>query len=104
STTSRALFTRMSGSRYSLTSKSHSNARHGLGCNALAPAGEAETLGGRRLDADLIGPQPGDLRDAPSHGLAVRADLRRLAYDCTIHMIDELSPASQQLEGVGEEQ
>ena len=47
--------------------------------DAFAPAGEAQPLRRRRLDADASDRDPGDFGDPRAHRLAMRADLRRLA-------------------------
>jgi len=54
--------------------------------NAFAPAGEAQPLGGRGLDADLIGTQAGDFGNSGDHLGAVRPDLRPLANDRYVEM------------------
>ena len=56
--------------------------------DALAPAGKAELFRGRRLDRNTTGRQPADFRDPGTHGLPVRADLRRLADERQVDMGD----------------
>ena len=54
----------------------------------FAAPGEAELLAGGRLHADTRRRDAGDLGDARAHGVAVRADPRRLADDRDIEMRD----------------
>src|ERR1700749_807733 len=61
--------------------KGQSYGRGALCGDAFAPAGEAQPFGRGRLDADLVGPEAGDLGDARDHGGAVRADLGPFADD-----------------------
>src|SRR4029453_520865 len=50
----------------------------GRGDAFLSP-GEAEPLAGRGLDGDARDVEPGDLGDAPTHGIAQRTNFRTLA-------------------------
>ena len=54
---------------------------HGLRRDALAPAGKAEPVGRRRLDADACRGDAENSRNPLDHDRPVRTDLRPLAYD-----------------------
>jgi hypothetical protein len=59
-----------------------------LSGDAFAAAGEAEPFGGGRLDANPALVEPQQRGDAGADGVAVRADLRGLADDGEVDMLD----------------
>ena len=81
-----------------------SDRRDGLGGDAFAAAGEAEPLGRRRLDANPPTRQPQQRGDPRAHGVAMRADLRRLADDRDVDMVDPAARLLDQGAGMLDEQ
>ena len=81
----------------------HFDGGDGLGRDAFAPTGEAQPLGRRGLHAHSVTVDAGDARDALDHGLAMRADARRLADQREIEMHDAPAGRCQQLDGVAQE-
>src|SRR6185312_5139745 len=74
-----------------------------VGDDALAAAGEAKRLAGRRLHRDAVDADAGDARDRCAHGVAVRADLRRLRDDVEVEMRDHAAALTHALDREGEE-
>src|SRR5690242_8161409 len=91
------------GGAYPSRGPPHADAGDGLGRDALAAAGEAEALRGRRLDTDLVDAEAGDLRDPCPHCGAIWPHLRLLRDDRTIHMIEDCSLSPKQVERVRQE-
>ena len=70
--------------------------------DAFAAAEEAELLVGRGLDGDAVDADAGDLGDPGPHGIAVRADSRRLADDGDIEMGDAAAASAHPVDREGQ--
>src|SRR3954469_21956057 len=83
------------------TLKSHGC--HGLGGDALAPAGKTQAFGGGGLHTDPRSLDLQNLRDLGLHGVAVWPHLGPLADDGDIPMIDDPAPGPDKIGGMVQE-
>ena len=74
-----------------------------IGGDSFAASGEAELFAGGRFHGDTIDGDAGNARDRLTHGVAVRADLRRLADDGEIKMRDAAAALRDAVAGEFEE-
>src|SRR5579872_1597228 len=91
-----------SGSR-GIGSERQAQCRHRLRRDAFAAAGEAQTLGGRRLDADARRVDREDFCNARNHGRTVRTDLRTLADQRDVDMRDAAAGLGDEIRRAAQE-